>query len=393
MQDRSTTAMKHPDEYPRRPLVAVTGLSPQVVTETLYALAVKPTGGARPSVPTEVHLVTTKEGAERARLALLHPESGWFHQLRAEYDLPAIGFDTSNIHMLRDPAGLPLDDIRTPEDNTAAADAITELVRDFCRDSESAIHVSIAGGRKTMGFYLGYALSLYGRQQDRLSHVLVSEPYESHPHFFYPTKASKVIDTLGPDSRPYDTKEARVTLAAIPFVRLRDELAEAPRGAARFGESVAAAQRALARPELVLDVASRRLSAGGEVISLSPVQFAFLAWLARRQQAREPWLPCPSGDVPEVGYAAAFRAELDAVIGEMGDGERTAKRLCRGMDREFFSQTKSKLHVSLRRRLGSRRAPPYLIAADGPRSQRRYGLAIEPGAIKFASVDAGGAGA
>jgi CRISPR-associated protein (TIGR02584 family) len=35
--------------------------------------------------------------------------------------------------------------------------------------------MSIAGGRKTMGFYAGYALSLYGRAQDRMSHVLVEE--------------------------------------------------------------------------------------------------------------------------------------------------------------------------------------------------------------------------
>ena len=34
-----------------------------------------------------------------------------------------------------------------------------------------------------MGFYLGYALSLYGRTQDRLSHVLVSSPYESRAYY------------------------------------------------------------------------------------------------------------------------------------------------------------------------------------------------------------------
>jgi CRISPR-associated protein (TIGR02584 family) len=28
------------------------------------------------------------------------------------------------------------------------------------------------GERKTMGFYVGYALSLFGRAQDRLSHVI-----------------------------------------------------------------------------------------------------------------------------------------------------------------------------------------------------------------------------
>jgi CRISPR-associated protein (TIGR02584 family) len=39
-------------------------------------------------------------------------------------------------------------------------------------DPQASLHVSIAGERKTMGFYVGYALSLFGRTQGRLSHVL-----------------------------------------------------------------------------------------------------------------------------------------------------------------------------------------------------------------------------
>lgn len=38
-----------------------------------------------------------------------------------------------------------------------------------------------------MGFALGYAMSLFGRPQDCLSHVLVSDPYERVPDFYYPT--------------------------------------------------------------------------------------------------------------------------------------------------------------------------------------------------------------
>jgi hypothetical protein len=56
----------HAGAFPRRVLLAVTGLSPQIVTETLYALAVKgswiPTerheiasGGSAPAVPTVSH--------------------------------------------------------------------------------------------------------------------------------------------------------------------------------------------------------------------------------------------------------------------------------------------------------------------------------------------------
>jgi CRISPR-associated protein (TIGR02584 family) len=91
----------------------------------------------------------------------------------------------------RTPAARPLEDIRSPDDNRRAADGITELIREFTADPDCALHVSIAGGRKTMGFFLGYALSLYGRPQDKLSHVLVSEPFESSSGFYYPTPASR----------------------------------------------------------------------------------------------------------------------------------------------------------------------------------------------------------
>ncbi|MBP6582128.1 MAG: hypothetical protein KA204_01445, partial [Chromatiaceae bacterium] len=47
--------------FPRRILLAVTGLTPQVVTETLYALAME---RQPPFIPTEIHLLTTAEGAE-----------------------------------------------------------------------------------------------------------------------------------------------------------------------------------------------------------------------------------------------------------------------------------------------------------------------------------------
>lgn len=47
---------------------------------------------------------------------------------------------------------------------------------------------NLAGGRKSMGFYIGYALSLFGRGQDRMSHILVEEAFETHPEFFYPPK-------------------------------------------------------------------------------------------------------------------------------------------------------------------------------------------------------------
>jgi CRISPR-associated protein (TIGR02584 family) len=211
--------MARPSEFRRRILLAVSGLTPQIVTETLYALAV---GAEDPFVPTEIHLLSTNEGAMRARLLLLSERPGWFYRLCEDYQLQGIDFSERNIHTLQDDHGQLLEDIRTANDNRCAADFITEQIRGLTADSESALHVSLAGGRKTMGFYAGYALALYGRPQDRLSHVLVPPEFEFANDFFYPTPVSRVIE--GKDKRPLDAANAKLMLAEIPFVRMRQGL-------------------------------------------------------------------------------------------------------------------------------------------------------------------------
>ena len=89
MNSIAVTSIAHnlsPADFPRRVLLAVSGLTPQIVTETLYALAADE---FEPFVPTEVHLITSAEGAHRAELSSLSDDLGWFHKLCADYHLPA----------------------------------------------------------------------------------------------------------------------------------------------------------------------------------------------------------------------------------------------------------------------------------------------------------------
>ncbi len=376
--------MPLPDAYPRRILLAVTGLSPQVVTETLHALA---TAEGAPFVPTEIHLITTGEGRHRAELALLSDDPGWFHRLREDYGLPEIAFGPENIHFIEDADGKPLDDIRSPADNEKLADLITETVRELTADDNAALHASIAGGRKTMGFYLGYALSLFGRPQDRLSHVLVSEPFESCWDFFYPTPYSKVITTR--DNKLVDTRDARISLAEIPFVRLRHELdPQWLDGDAPFSETVSAAQRALQPPKLIIDLERQRIRAGGIDIDLPPRELALYAVFARRLLNGEGPLPAPPKDAPDREWAERFLEQYRAVRGtEADDTDRTEEALGKGMDGDYFSNTKSKLHKQLRKQLGKTGAKPYLID-DGGTRPRKYRLTLPARAVRFGKLAA-----
>ncbi len=371
----------NPHAFPRRVLLAVTGLSPQVVTETLYALAVQ----REPAfVPTEIRLITTSEGAQRARLALLSDDPGWFHRLRSDYRLPSIAFDEGSIQVLANGSGQPLDDIRSPADNLQAADFITETVRSLTADADCALHVSIAGGRKTMGYYLGYALSLFGRPQDRLSHVLVGEPFESSWNFFYPTPYSRVIEV--PGSKLADTAQAQVTLAEIPFVSLRSELPRALlEGRAGFAETVAAARVALAPPELVLDPATRRVRMAGRAFRLPPAEFALLAALAHRARTGAPPLPAPPKDAVDHDWSHRYLADLRAACGSGYLPDGVDEAIADGRNGDYLSQHLSRLRGSLLRRLDVAAAAYRIDSGTGRR--RAYRLILPPDAIRFAPLD------
>lgn len=361
--------------HPRRILLAVTGLFPQIVTETLYALAVQPGAAGQAFLPTEVHLLTTAEGARLARTALLHPDGGQFHALLANY--PQLGhpvFDEAHIHQIRDAQGQALPDIRTPEENACAADAITALMARLTHDPQAALHVSIAGGRKTMGFYLGYAFSLFARPQDELSHVLVSSPFESHPEFFFPPATPRRLATR--DGQHIDTADARITLARIPVVRLRHGQPQALlEGQASFNETVAAIQHSLEPPHLHIDLRSKQVQCGNTPVHLPPALLAWLAWWAQQQlHGRGPqnWR---SADAQE--FLMLYRQ----VVGVDAQAyENAAQRLQEGMEKEFFEQNNAKLERALRQKLGLA-ATPYLLATSGKRPHTRRGLNLAATAI------------
>ena len=360
--------------HPRRILLAVTGLSPQILTETLYALGVEAGQGA-PFIPTEVHLITTDSGAKLARAALLHPDGGQFHALLADYpQLGSPAFDDQHIHVIRDAQGQALADIRTPEENAHAADSITALVGELTRDENAALHVSIAGGRKTMGFYLGYAFSLFARPQDELSHVLVSSPFENHPEFFYPPAQPKRLATR--NGQHLDTAEARITLARIPVVRLRHGQPQALlAGQASFGDTVAAIQKSLAPPRLTIYLRQRRVICGDSEMQLPPLLTAWYAWWAVQALDNRDPQTWRSANAQE--YLALYRRVLHQDAEAV---EKAAHRLNGGMEKEFFEQNNSKLERALKSQLGLA-ATPYLLATSGKRPHTARSLNLHAQSI------------
>ncbi|USD31268.1 MULTISPECIES: CRISPR-associated ring nuclease Csm6 [Vibrio] len=199
-------------------LLAITGASPQVLTETLFAIH----QSGRP-FPDEIYVITTKSGKPPLVNGLFR--DGHLQTMFNEYSMPAVTFDESHIWIIEDGQGNQINDAKSIEDQTYMADYITRRVHELTQREDTAIHASLAGGRKTMAFYFGYAMSLFGREQDTLSHVFVEDEFEFVRDFWYPTKQPKWVTGKNGQGE-VDVSKATVTLAEIPFVRQRNSIDE-----------------------------------------------------------------------------------------------------------------------------------------------------------------------
>ena len=207
-------------------LIAVTGLSPAIVTETLWALAQE-----KPRVlPQRVIFITTGIGAAKIKeqlhtpLAAFGGQTAWQalrtalkakdHELIAEAPrlISRANKKTGTLDTLAD--------IQTPEENDTAASFILEEVRRIVENPDTPLIASIAGGRKTMGALLHAAVTLIGRETDRITHVLVSPPYETMPGFFFPTQPGAAL--MDREGKAHPPAKAKVNLADVPFVPLRN---------------------------------------------------------------------------------------------------------------------------------------------------------------------------
>lgn len=366
-------------------LFCVSGLTPQILTETVYAL-IAGNGAVDPhQIPRKIEVVTTTEGRRLLRESLF-PGGGKKGQLDLfchDYgvDRSDIDFDESGIHVICDRNGHELDDITDDEQNASAADLISERIRFLCSEKTVPLHVSLAGGRKTMGFYAGYALSLFGRPSDRLTHVLINHPFESHPDFYFPPREPHKL--YFPNRDEYEcTSHARVSLANIPLVLMGGRLDDTLKlGSLSFSEAVARTQEGLCEPSLTIDLAGRKVFLQGYGVILSKLQLVWLVWLAGRTQRGEPSVPFDEHAADEL------RSVMDLLE---GTGESYLKQgldsglldLRRGEKANYFDRTRTRLNQALEEKSGLQRsvAERYFVHSFGSRP-KTYGLSLRPSQI------------
>ncbi len=364
-------------------LVAVSGMSPQIITETLYGLMQQ---ADEPWLPDEIHLITTLQGKEQARLQLLEGPAH-FRAFLKDYGIASVPrFDASTMHVITDDRQQPLQDLKTPADNEHAANFITDKIRHLSADPACELHVSLAGGRKTMGFYVGYALSMFGRPQDRLSHVLVSGEYESLRDFFYPTPDTRVIyRQAGEKQLPLDAAKAQVWLANIPFIRLRSFLSDNEL-LQQLSFSEVVERLALATQPGVLHITEdeRTLRFGNIKCKLAPNLFCLYLLFARRALNGKPGLRAPADGAPSPELAELLLQELEILKSEKsGSLGKTRKALETGMELGFFTSTLSKLNAHLKRHFGPELADKIGIGKTTGARGTEYQLTMAPKHIRW----------
>jgi CRISPR-associated protein (TIGR02584 family) len=362
-------------------LLAVVGLSPQVITETLFALHQQ---GRKVDA---VHIITTRQGKEQINAHLLSPKDGRYYQYLRDYELDhrLIDFGFDNIHTIKDPHGIEIDDITGEEENEWLLKCSLEWTFRLTRDTNSSVFFSIAGGRKTMSACLMVAAQFYGRPQDRVFHVLVTPEFESNRNFYYPPRISSPVELRDSQGEPYikETKYASVTLVPIPFVSIRDQLSD---NMLSRPKDPATLLLSLIREEpyqLIVDLTTARLIYKKRELDIMPTRLALYAYFALLKKECKKESPSCRGctDCYQSIYDVMDQHDKVAELYRKLSGNRDffamSDKGILSLGKENFNSYRSKIRKDIERGFGIYALREIAIASVGARPDTRYGLRID----------------
>lgn len=249
-------------------LICVSGLTPQIVTETFFCLAVK----EKTSID-EIYVLTTKRGREVMLGKDKHPSTPntpfkiEIENLCKKYKIRKPAFEENDKHIIvAKEESIELPDIRSDRDNILFPNKVCEFIRDKSADPNTILFCSITGGRKSMSVHMANALSLFARENDKLLHVLTREEHEFKA--FYPISKTEIKD---------------LELSEIPFVKLRSILAYEIKNQQllklNFDQIVNETQNRIKavtdKNKLIIDIEKKELRYLYNSASFEPLEFLF----------------------------------------------------------------------------------------------------------------------
>lgn len=279
-------------QHKRIILVSAMGTSPAVLTNMVWGLAHQ----KHSIVPDEIVVFITKSGKELLIQRLF--DDGVWNEMRSNLKREKIEIDgklvfgATSIRVIPDAEGNEIEDLRTGDDNLRAADFMLSQLRQYTEDSETELHVSIAGGRKTISALLFSCMTLLGREQDKVYHVLLPPVFEQgvEPPFFFPEPG--VTYTAKATGKKYKANKVQSELFEVPFVRMRgwyqDKFKDIPPSYRTLISKVQTiAPPAVTYPEIEIDAWNGWATLNGQQVPMSRPCFAMLLLLASGVDAKE----------------------------------------------------------------------------------------------------------
>lgn len=362
-------------------LLSVIGLTPQVITETLYSLH------QNGRSVDAIHVITTRDGKEKIYAELLGSTRGHYFQYLEEYGIAfeTIEFGHKNIHVITDEHGIEIPDIVNESDNERLLKKCLELTFALTKDPDTAVFFSVAGGRKTMSTCLTLAAQLYGRTQDRLYHVLVAPEFESNRDFFYPPKISrpiKLTDNLG---QPFfkETMYAQVNLVHVPFVSIREQLSadllKEPKDPATLMLSMIKEEAY----RLIVNLISGKLIFRTIELDMMPARLALYAFFAmQKRNCSKETKSCGSCIECFLDIQSVFKnqdqiTDLYRKISGTRQLDEMSDTGIISLNAENFNMYKGKIKNDLLSGFGHYAIRDLEIASTGTRPNTRYGIMLD----------------
>ncbi len=239
-----------------------------------------------------------------------------------------------------------------------------------------------------MAFYMGYAMSLYGREQDVLSHVFVDDDFEFVSEFYYPTPYDKYI--VGRDKQKVvNTREANVTLAEIPFVRMRSQVDESIYNQMQshsFSKTVSALNIAHSSEiKVKISTKDKTLDVAGVPVKLTAKALAIYLFFVKKAMRTETLGRVFEEDVDQTreylevldSMKADVRLYKSVGLEDEGQWRQNDFELTPKLTKDFVRQSLSAFHKTLEGRLVPDIVDKIKVHSDGAKAGASYSVSSE----------------
>ncbi len=315
-------------------LLAISGLTPQIVTETIFAIYKK-----YDIVIDELFIVTTKRGLEVLKgkdKSSKTPKTAFDSQLKKlakHINIKTPKFNIEKNVIVASEENLEVYDIKTDKHNILFPNKVAELIAKLTEKQDNIIHASLSGGRKSMSAHLALVMSLFARSRDKLYHVITEEKFE-FKNFF-------------PQSKE---EEKALTIAEVPFVRLRSLNAPLLKDAKSYSDLVEKTQKRLSfitdNAHLIVDLLTKKIAYKENSVELTPMEISiYFQFCDAKISGKGNY---GISEINDKKFAEKTKAIMEEYYNQYYDKSNKLHWTNNGLDEAIFRSYRSKINSKLK---------------------------------------------